>query len=105
MCMRAALPLLLLLHRRLLMALATEAYLGPLSWGKNFSAEASNLVRNLVPAARGVMRNFRARKGPDAFTIIVYFETAEITTWFVKAFNSAPRQSPYEHVMASPLNV
>jgi hypothetical protein len=50
------------------------------------------------------MRNYRARHGPDRYTVIACFESAEIATWFIGAFNAA-RASPghsYHHIIASP---
>ncbi|KAJ7435185.1 hypothetical protein FB451DRAFT_1194771 [Mycena latifolia] len=35
------------------------------------------------PAARAVMRNYHARRGPDPNTIIACFESAEIATWLI----------------------
>jgi hypothetical protein len=55
----------------------------------------------VLPAARSIMRNYRARRGPDAHTIIACFESAEIVSWFIPAFN-ASRIAPYDTVFASP---
>jgi hypothetical protein len=59
------------------------------------------VIKTVLPSARAVMRNYRARRGPDQNTIVACFESAEIATWFIAAFNAA-RTSPYENVIASP---
>jgi hypothetical protein len=80
---------------------AKEARLGPVSWGRNITGESAIVIKAVLPAARAVMRNYRARRGPDPNTIIACFESAEIASWFIGAFNAA-RVSPYESVVASP---
>ncbi|KAJ6556981.1 hypothetical protein DFH09DRAFT_1084329 [Mycena vulgaris] len=80
---------------------AKEARLGPIVWGRNITGESATVIKAILPAARAVMRNYRARRGPDPNTIIACFEFAEIANWFVGAFNAA-RVSPYENVVASP---
>ncbi|KAJ7251023.1 hypothetical protein C8J57DRAFT_1520891 [Mycena rebaudengoi] len=59
------------------------------------------IIKTVVPAARSVIRNYRARRGPDQHTIIACFESAEITLCFINAFNAA-RVHPNENVFASP---
>ncbi|KAJ7802710.1 hypothetical protein B0H14DRAFT_3779893 [Mycena olivaceomarginata] len=78
-----------------------EARLGPVNWGKNISGESATVIKTVLPAARSIMRNYRARRGPDAHTIIACFESAEIVSWFIPAFN-ASRIAPYDTVFASP---
>ncbi|KAJ7938985.1 hypothetical protein B0H13DRAFT_2542791 [Mycena leptocephala] len=80
---------------------AKEARLGPVSWGRNITGESATVIKTVLPSARAVMRNYRARRGPDQNTIVACFESAEIATWFIAAFNAA-RTSPYENVIASP---
>ncbi|KAJ7444365.1 hypothetical protein B0H11DRAFT_2250052 [Mycena galericulata] len=79
-----------------------EARLGPVKWGRNITGESSTVIKTVLPAARGIMRNYRARRVQgDPYTIIACFETAEIASWFVPAFNSS-RVPPYDTVLASP---
>ncbi|KAJ7495804.1 hypothetical protein B0H11DRAFT_2002349, partial [Mycena galericulata] len=78
-----------------------EARLGPVNWGKNINGESSTVIKTVLPAARSIMRNYRARRGPDPHTIIACFESADIASWFITAFN-ASRIVPYESVFASP---
>ncbi|KAF7347945.1 hypothetical protein MSAN_01746500 [Mycena sanguinolenta] len=78
-----------------------EVRFGPAAWGKNISGEASTVIKTVLPAAKGIMRSFRARKGPDQLTIIGCFESAEIVNWFIPAFN-ASRVAPYSTIFASP---
>ncbi|KAJ7448884.1 hypothetical protein B0H11DRAFT_2188932 [Mycena galericulata] len=78
-----------------------EARLGPVNWGKNISGESSTVIKAVLPAARSIMRNYRARRGPDPHTIIACFESADIASWFITAFN-ASHVVPYESVFASP---
>ncbi|KAJ7732252.1 hypothetical protein DFH07DRAFT_781028 [Mycena maculata] len=78
-----------------------EARLGPVTWGRNITGESSIVIKVVLPVARSIMRSYRARRGPDSNTIIVCFESAEIATWFIAAFNAA-RVAPYETVFASP---
>ncbi|KAJ7866914.1 hypothetical protein B0H13DRAFT_2560451 [Mycena leptocephala] len=80
---------------------AKEARLGPVSWGRNITGESATVIKTVLPSARAVMRNYRARRGPDQNTIVACFESAEIATWFIAAFTAA-RTSPYENVIASP---
>ncbi|KAK7053854.1 hypothetical protein R3P38DRAFT_3171187 [Favolaschia claudopus] len=80
---------------------ACEARLGRCTWGRNITGESSTVIKTVVPAARSILRNYRARRGPDQYTIIACFETPEIATWFISAFNAA-RVAPYESVYASP---
>jgi hypothetical protein len=71
------------------------------TWGRNITGESAIVIKAVLPAARAVMRNYRARRGPDPNTVIACFESAEIASWFIGAFN-ADRVSPYESVVASP---
>ncbi|KAJ7183935.1 hypothetical protein C8R46DRAFT_1309193 [Mycena filopes] len=78
-----------------------EALIGPVVWGRNITGESSSVIKAVLPAAKSVMRSYRARRGPDANTIIACFESADIASWFITAFNAA-RVAPYESVFASP---
>ncbi|KAJ7431251.1 hypothetical protein B0H11DRAFT_2131612 [Mycena galericulata] len=89
------------LFRRPRLPSPREARLGPVNWGKNISGESSTVIKTVLPAARSIMRNYRARRGPDPHTIIACFESADIASWFITAFN-ASRVVPYESVFASP---
>ncbi|KAJ7934612.1 hypothetical protein B0H13DRAFT_2305387 [Mycena leptocephala] len=73
----------------------------PCQLGKNIGGESATVIKTVVPAARGVMRNYRARRGPDPHTVIACFESADIASWFITAFN-ASRVAPYKTVYASP---
>ncbi|KAJ7232897.1 hypothetical protein C8J57DRAFT_1578423 [Mycena rebaudengoi] len=81
-----------------------EARLRPVAWTKNITGESATVIRTVLPSARTVMRNYRARRGPDAHTIIACFDSAEIAAWFISSFNVA-RLNPghqYQSVVASP---
>ncbi|KAF8195226.1 hypothetical protein K438DRAFT_1968550 [Mycena galopus ATCC 62051] len=75
---------------------------GPSS-GSQHAGESSTVIKQVLPAARAVMRSYCARRTSDPNTIIGCFESAEIAQWFIAAFNRARALNPtYRNVVASP---
>ncbi|KAJ7683795.1 hypothetical protein B0H17DRAFT_1333166 [Mycena rosella] len=64
-------------------------------------SKEARLGPTVLPAARSIMRNYRARRGPDNNTVIACFESADIALWFISAFDTS-RAVPYQSVFASP---
>ncbi|KAJ7605178.1 hypothetical protein FB45DRAFT_1149052 [Roridomyces roridus] len=79
-----------------------EIRFGPAGWGKNITAQATTVIKAVVPSAHSVLRGFRARRGPDPQTIIGCFESPEIVAWLIPAFNAARLASTYPAIIASP---
>ncbi|KAJ7246144.1 hypothetical protein B0H12DRAFT_1325202 [Mycena haematopus] len=79
---------------------AREIIFGPVKWNSNINAECRTVIAEGM-SSRSNMRGFFTRRGPDNLHIIIGFETAGASDWFVHTWMQE-RSSMWAAVVARP---